>query len=455
MNSVVAVIGRKLSRLGGLALALALVPWLAQSPGLINEVRADEEQVGEVSEEAEARRTQRVPAMREQAFNRLSEAQEALDEGDTEEALRVLQRMSEQRGLNAYEAASMENMRAYIHFSQENYADAIRAYEAVLSYSPEVPLALELGTMYALGQLYFVQEDYEKAIEYLNQWFDLVETPSAQAYVFLAQAHYQLNNYREVIPAVQSAMELAERRGNEIRENWWLLKRAAYYELEDWDNVIAVLEVLVEKFPSRDYWVQLSGLQGQQGNEKEQIGAIWAAYIQGFLDREREILNLTGLLQQVGAPFWAAQILEAEIDSGVVEASYSNLRSLGQAWQISHNAGRAIDAYTRAAERSDDGEMHYRIAQLELDRDNCEASVQAANRALSRGGLDRPAQAHLVKGMCEYNLRRFEDAVATLGAGVRAARQDGNEQDERALAQWRQFVEREKQREEALARASG
>lgn len=449
MNRVVAVIARPLTRFSVLALVLCLVPWLGGS-GVVLSVQA---QQGDVSEEAEARRTQRVPAMREQAFNRLSEAQEALDEGEVQEALRVLERMGEQRGLNAYEAASMENMRAYIHFSQENYPDAIRAYEAVLSHAPEVPLALELGTMYALGQLYFVQEDYAKAIEYLDRWFELVETPSAQAYVFLAQAHYQLNDYREVIPAVQAAMDLAERRGDEVRENWWLLKRAAYYELEDWGKVIEVLEVLVEKFPSRDYWVQLSGLHGQQGNEKPQIAAIWAAYIQGYLDREREILNLTGLLQQEGAPFWAARVMEREIENGVVEASYSNLRSLGQAWQIAHNAGKAVDAYARAAERSDDGEMHYRIAQLELDRDNCEASIRASGRALSRGGLDRPAQAHLVKGMCEFNLRRFEAAMETLTAGLRAARRDQNEQDERALSQWRQYVEREKQREEQLARA--
>ncbi len=452
MQTLVAMMQRFVSRLVAVG-AMALLAAFGFGSGSFGIEQAHAQ--GEVSEAAEERRTQRVPAMREQAFNRLSEAQEALDEEDTRRALEVLQRMEGQRGLNAYEAASMWNMRAYIHFSQDNYPEAIRAYEMVLSFSPEVPLALELGTMYALGQLYFVQEDYRRAIEYLNRWFDLVETPSAQAYVFLAQAHYQLNDFREVIPPVRRAMEMARERGDEVRENWWLLKRAAYYELEDWDSVIEIMEVLVRDFPSKEYWVQLSGLYGQQERSREQIGAIWAAYIQGLLDEEREILNLTGLLQQAEAPYWAARILEREIENGTVEANRRNLQGLAQAWQMAQNVGEAIPVYHRAAELSDDGELHYRLAQLYLDRDDCENSIRAADRAIARGGVDRPAQIYLVKGMCQFNLNQFDAALATFGEGLRIARRDRVEQDINALSSWRTHVEREKQRQEQLARASG
>lgn len=435
--------------------ALLLLATTTGSGSLFGLEQARANEPGQASEAAEQRRTQRVPAMREQAFNRLSDAQEALDEGDTRKALEALSRMESQRGLNAYEAASMWNMRAYIHFSNEDYREAIRAYEKVLSFSPEVPLALELGTMYALGQLYFVQEDYRKAIEYLERWFDLVETPSTQSYIFLAQAHYQLNQFREVIPAVQSAMDLAKSRGDEVRENWWLLKRAAYYELEDFDKVIDILRVLVRDFPSRDYWVQLSGLYGQEGQSKKQIGAIWAAYIQGYLNQEREILNVTGLLQQEEAPYWAARIMEQAIEDEIVEPSRRNLQGLAQAWQMAQNLEKAIPVYHRAAELSDDGELHYRLAQLYLDRDDCENSIRAANRAISRGGVDRLPQVYLVKGMCQYNLTQYDDALSTFAEGLRIARRERSEQDINALGQWRTHVERERDRAQALARAAG
>ncbi len=450
MNNLLAGYVRPLSRFCAVLVFAAAAP-LVGGPGIFQLAQAQ----GEVSEEAEQRRTQRVPAMREQAFNRLSEAQEALDENDTAKALAVLDRMAGQRGLNAYEAASMWNMRAFIHFSSDDYERAIEAYERILTFSPEVPLALELGTMYALGQLYFVQENYRRAIEYLDRWFELVETPSANAYIFLAQAHYQLSDFRQVIPAVQQAMRIAEERGNEVRENWWLLKRAAYYELEDWNNVISILEVLVEKFPKKDYWVQLSGLYGQQEMSRQQIGTIWAAYMQGFLDQEREILNLTGLLQQVEAPYWAARILEREIENGLVEPTRRNLQSLGQAWQVAQDVDRAIPAYERAARLSDDGELDYRLAQLHLDRDDCEKSVAAAESAIRRGGLDRAGQVFLVKGMCHFNMGQFSESLSAFSDGLRVARRDNIEQDINALNQWRRHVEREQARQEQLARAEG
>lgn len=445
-----------LSRLGTRLALIGVMAVLGSFTGVVSGFSSALAQTpGGASEEAEQRRTQRVPAMREQAFNRLSEAQEALDDNNTRGALDALARLGEQRGLNAYEAASMENMRAYIYFSTDDYPRAIQAYEKVLSYAPEVPLALELGTMYALGQLYFVQEDYRRAIDYLNRWFDLVETPSTQAYVFLAQAYYQLSDFRNVIPPVQTAMDLARERGDEVRENWWLLMRAAYYEMENFARVIEILEILVRDFPSKDYWVQLSGLYGQEGQQKKQIGTIWSAYLQGFLDQEREILNVTGLLQQEEAPYWAARILEKAIEDGTVESNRRNLQGLAQAWQMAQNMDKAIPVYHRAAERADDGELHYRLAQLYLDRDDCDNSIRSADRAIAGGGVDRAGQIYLVKGMCEYNLARYEGALTTFGEGLRVARREGSQQDINALNQWRTHVEREKRRQEQLARASG
>lgn len=452
MNIGVALFSRWLGRFA----LIGVIAVLGSFTGVLQGVSSAQAQgAGGASEEAEERRTKRVPAMREQAFNKLSEAQEALDENNTAAALAALNEMAEQKGLNAYEAASMENMRAYIYFSSEDYQRAIQAYEKVLSYVPDVPLSLELGTMYALGQLYFVQEDYRKAIEYLNRWFDMVETPSTQAYVFLAQAYYQLSDFRNVIPSVQTAMDLARERGDEVKENWWLLMRAAYYELEDYDKVIEILEILVRDFPSKDYWVQLSGLYGQEGRQKKQIGAIWSAYVQGYLEQEREILNVAGLLQQEEAPYWAARIMEKAIEDEIVEPTRRNLQSLAQAWQMAQNLEKAIPVYQRAAALAEDGELHYRLAQLYLDRDDCDNSIRSAERAIAAGGLDRAGQAYLVKGMCEYNLARYDAALASFADGLRVARRDRAEQDISALNQWRSHVEREKRRQEQLARASG
>ena len=147
-------------------------------------------------------------ALREATYKRLAEAQELVDLKDYAGADQVLVDLLARRGLNAYEIASAYNMRAFVAFSNEDYPGAIAAYEGVLSQSPEIPEALEQSALYALGQLYFVREDYTKAINYLDRWFEVSENPGPQPYIFLAQAYYQLERYTKVPEIVQQAMDV-------------------------------------------------------------------------------------------------------------------------------------------------------------------------------------------------------------------------------------------------------
>jgi tetratricopeptide (TPR) repeat protein len=406
------------------------------------------------AEEKEERETRKTPALTEAAYKRLSEAQEHIDANEYQLALEVLDKMAESSRLNGYERASMYNMRAFVAFTIEDYPMAIEAYKNVLAQGEDIPVALELSTLYALGQLYFVREDYQQAITYLEQWFDAAQNPGPQPFVFLAQAYYQLNEFQRVPQIVQQAMDVARSRDQPVKENWWLLSRAAYYEMEDWDNVIGILEILVRDFPKKDYWVQLSGLYGQEGRVKDQIAAIWVAYIQGMLSREREILNVTGLMLQDEVPYWSARILERAMDDDIVEDSAKNLQQLAQAWQLSQEVDRAIPVYQAAARKSDEGELYYRLSQLYLDKDQCEDAIEAANNAFDKGGLKNEAQVYLVRGMCQFNLKRYQAALDSFSAGQRIARREEREVDLRSLTQWKRYVENEKNRDEELARSA-
>lgn len=407
------------------------------------------------AEEERKQETRKTPALTERAYKKLAEAQEFIDAKDYASALEVLRQMGEQRGMNAYELASKDNMRAFVAFSMEDYGLAIEAYEGVLSFRPEIPLALEQSALYALGQLNFVEEDYERALAYLDEWFLVAENPNPQAYIFKAQAMYQLQRYADIPPVVYQAMDSARAREQPIDENWWLLIRAAYYELEEWPKVLEILEILVAEFPKKDYWVQLSGIYGQEGMNKKQVASIWAAYMQGFLDQEREIMNVAGLLLQEEVPYFAATILERELESGVVEDTAKNLQMLGQAWQLAQETDRAIPVYQQAAAKSDEGELYFRLAQLYLDKDQCEDSVEAASNALDKGGLKNEAQVLLVKGMCQFELKEYAAAIETFSRGQRIARRDGFDTDLRALNNWKRYVENESARAQELARSAG
>ena len=73
---------------------------------------------------------------------------------------------------------------------------AIEAYVAVLK-QPNLPDGLRDSSLYALAQLYFIGEKYDKAIAVVQKWLAVVAEPSPEGYALLAQAYYQTQKFAE------------------------------------------------------------------------------------------------------------------------------------------------------------------------------------------------------------------------------------------------------------------
>ena len=403
-------------------------------------------QAAERREKSEVpKKTRKTPAMREQTYKRLAAVQELLEEKDYQGALESLAK-TRLKSMNAYEKGAIFNMRAYVYFSMEDFPQAIRAYEDVLREVPGIPEAMEQDALYSVGQLYFIEENYRKSIEYINKWFAVVTNPGPRPYIFLAQAYYQLRRFPEAITPVMTAIAIAKERGQRPKENWWLLLRAMYFELEDWDKVLDVLSTLVVEYPKKDYWVQLSGVLGQEGFEKEQVAALEVAWLQDWLTREREYLTLGGLFMQEQVPYRGARVLEEGFAREIIEPTARNLRMQAQAWQMAQEVDKAIPAYQKAAEASDDGDIAYRLSQLYMEKDDSANCLKYANMALRQGELRREEEVQLVKGMCQFNMDRLSDARDTFADCRRTARREENDGIARQCQMWISHVDRERTR---------
>jgi tetratricopeptide (TPR) repeat protein len=401
-------------------------------------------------------KTKKTPAMREKVYAVLSEAQTLLEEEeDSAGALSKLAQLEKMKDLNTYELAQMYTFYGYVYFQQENFPGAKRAYENVLAQDP--PDALAIQTLYALGQLSFVTEDYDDAVKYLNQWFAKADNPGPEPYVLLCQGMYQQGaalegaaadaKYREAIEPCKTAIALARERGQPVRENWWLLLRTFYYELEDFPNMLAVLEELITNYPKKDYWLQVSGVYGELGQESNQLAAYEVAYKQGFLTRGSELVTLAQLFLQAGVPYKAAKILEAGLEAGTIEDDVRNNRLLAQSWMLAAEDEKALDPLLRAAGQSSEGELDYRLAQTYFNLDRYDEAIDSARSALEKGNLKREDSVQVLLGMALYNEKRYNESKAAF----RKAREDSRSQQ--LAGQWITHVTQEQEREAELARA--
>ena len=393
--------------------------------------------------EAETRRT---PAMRERVYTRLAEAQECAEVDDVECAQQRLAQVREMDDLNSYETAQMWNFYAFIYFGQDNYREAIRAYEMVLE-QPELPLGMEQTTMYTLCQLYFQQERYDDSLAMLDRWFALSENPGADPYILRAQLFYSLQRFEEGIEPVLTAIGINQELGRAPQENWYRLLNVFYYELEEYENVIDVLRTMIEIWPKREYFVQLSAMYGQEGNDAAQIGLYEVVHEAGWLTRGNEFIQMAQLLLQADVPIRAAKILEAALDSGTVESNERNWRLLAQSWQLAQEDLKAVPALTRAAGLAEDGTLNVNLAQSYQNLYEWEDCAEAARDGIRKGDLRREDQAYMILGACLFELKEYSAA--------RTAFEDASE-DERSRGNarsWIQYVNAEESRDRELAAA--
>ena len=402
-------------------------------------------QGGEGSSAADAQ-TRRTPAMRERVYTRLAEAQECAEMDDIECAQQRLAQVREMDDLNSYETAQMWNFYAFIYFGQDNYREAIRAYEMVLQ-QPDLPLGMEQTTMYTLCQLYFQQERYEDSLAMLDRWFGVSEDPGAEPYVLRAQIFYSLQRYREGIEPVRTAIQINQELGREPQENWYRLLNVFYYELEDYPNVIDVLRTMIEIWPKREYFVQLSAMYGQEGNDAGQLALYQVAHEAGWLTRSNELVQMAQLLLQADVPVQAAKIIQAGLEDGTIESNERNWRLLAQSWQLAQDDPQAVPALTRAAGLAEDGTLDVSLAQSYQNLYEWDSCVDAAREGIRKGDLRREDQAYMILGACLFEQKEY---TAARNAFEEAAEDERSRNNARS---WIQYVNSEQARDEELAAA--
>ena len=417
---------------------------------------AQESGTENAEEQPETRR--RTPAMREQVYQRLADAQECaegtideeteevLEPPDMECAVELLERVRNMRGLNSYEVAQMWNFYAFIYFAQDAYDGAIRSYEMVLE-QEDLPLGMDTTTRFTLTQLYFQQERYQESLDMLARWFEIAVDPGPDPYILRAQLYYSMQQYQEGIEPVLTALELAEARGEELEENWYRLLNVFYYELEDYPNVIQVLRTIVESWPKEEYFIQLSAMYGSEENLAAQIALYELAYEAGWLEQSNEQVQMAQLLLGADAPVKAAKILEAGLASGDIESTEPNWRTLAQAWQLSQEDQKAIEPLRRAAALVEDGELNVRLAQSHQNLAQWDECVEAAREALQKGDLRRDDQANMILGACLFELKEYNPARVAFQLAAEDDRSSS------AAASWITYVNSEQSRDEQLAAA--
>lgn len=429
-----------------LSLAVLLVSDQAFDAGFVHVAHAQDAPKKE-------RETRKTPALRNNIYEKLAEAQVFAEAKQYTEAEAVLDDMldatSKKSKLNRYELANVYNTYAYLRYAVEDYNGALNYYQKVIDQRPDIPLALEINTLYTVAQLYFLQENWVKGIDTLNKWMSVTETPSTNAYVLLANGYFQLKDYDKSLANIQIAIDREEAAGKLPKEQWYNLARFIHFDRDNFREALNILEILIMYYPKKQYWVQASHLYGEEKDEARQLALLEATYEQNLLDRSQDIVLISQLYLQAEVPYPAARAMEKGLADDVVEKESKNYELAGVAWRQAQEVTKSLPMLEAAASKSEKGELYARLGNVYLDVDKNKEAVEALNRGLDKGGVKRPDQARLALGMAHFNLGDFN-------AARRAFREARKDKRARSYAdQWLKYISSEEKRLEELAKDMG
>ena len=388
-------------------------------------------------------KTKKAQAVSKQVYDRIQKAQEQIDAENYPSALKILGSLDASEKLTEYERQNVLNYIAYVQYSTDDIDGAMASYKRMLQIE-SIEEQIKKNTIYTLAQLSTMQENYQDALNYLNQWLPLEPNPQPDAFILIAQNLYQLNRYADMVEPIETAIRLAEEKGKQVKEDWYVLLNFAYFSQEDYQKVKEIQKIIIPKWPKKRYWFALAGAFTELGDDINLLTSYDAAHTQGMLQKESELVTMAQLYMQHEIPYKAGTLLESAMESGQVARDAKNYRILSQAWMLAQEDEKAIPALKEAARLSDEGELFLRLGNTHLNLGQYGECVAAIQNGVRKGGIKSPDNAQISLGMCLYNQQKYREAITAFREAGKTRR------SARVARQWINVIESDIKRNEQI-----
>ncbi len=388
--------------------------------------------------------TKRVPAMRNRVYAQLARAQGLADAGDKSAGFSVLDDVKARlNSLNSYERAMLFNFYGFMYYGNDDITLAINSFKQVIA-EKTIPGSLVISTYYSLSQLSMQQQKYSQALEYLTLWKNVnSKALTANQEMLFAQIYYQDKQFIDALIHIENAIYLVEEKNKLPKENWLILKRAAHFELDQPKQVTKVMEQLVRLYDKAQYWLQLSSMYGEIGEEDKQMAVMEAAYQAGYVTKPSDIMTLTQLYLFHGAPFKAADLLNEAIEQGTIIAQEKSLDLLSRAYLAAKEDKQAIRILKKVTQLVDGGKYDAMLAHIYLNNEQWQLAINFAGSAIAKSKHDSKTpylgNMYLAQGMANYNLQDFIPSLQAFASAQKYPK------IKKTAQQWAKYTQREQE----------
>ncbi|MBY6188636.1 hypothetical protein KUV89_18625 [Marinobacter hydrocarbonoclasticus] len=209
-----------------------------------------------------------------------------------------------------------------------------------------------------VADIHLMNEQFQPALSHY-QWIrdnGPAELVTADLHLRIAQSHFQLEQWAEVIPAAHAAVAL------EPSVAPYQMMLSAHQQLNQWPAALKVTAELIALEPDRlSWWRQRASVQLRLEDQEAALRTLALAEQNGLLDSEGDYRSLIQLFANRNIPELAARFMAAQLGQQIPD-TLDNRVQLARYWQMAQEWDTAQKAWGQAAELDET----YRVNQFEV-----------------------------------------------------------------------------------------
>ena len=350
---------------------------------------------------------------------------------DLEGAMKNLKAMLEWN-LSKYEKAVVYQFMGFVYVQQNDVDSAIEVFKKTVDFNI-LSNSQHQGTVFNLASLYGSQEKWDLAIDSLMEFFKFEQDPAAESYIMAGIAYFQKGQPLKALPYIH----IANQKAKKPKETWLQLELAILFINKRYDETVGIVKQLATYWPDKgQYWETMAGAYMEMQKDTDALAALNLGYKNNAIDKEETLENLARLSLFLEIPYQAAEIMQNNMDAGLVEKNEENLRLLLGAWTSAREFDQAIQIIDTLALMLNDGTLYIQKAMLLNEKGDWSGIKDAAAMALQDQELENPGDVYILRGMAQSELGEYEEAIDSFAQAIEVGT-DGNKKNAEA---WIEYV---------------
>lgn len=376
---------------------------------------------------AAAEAQQAVGGWRKEVAEKAQAAQEAGKTGNYTKAIGLLKEAKAKAPLSPQEEQGVNELMIWAASGAKDYGLLAATIEERLA-TGRVKGSDQVAKLDTLAKTYFTQRDYRKCADATERLIKARGAPTADDLVMLGQSQFLVKNYAAAAGTLEKAYPAARKAGKPVKVQVQVLEtlNASYFELKDEAKRIETLHQLMLVQPKVSVFEQLVSQY-----EKDRLDSV--AMINLFRLGERKNVmakdhygKYADAALDLVSPGEALKAIEKGMTVGGIPKDDRNNRLLTDAKQQLEAMRANIAQQEREAKAIADGDPDAKLATTYFTIGETAKAVEAAQRAIQKGKLNREDDLQMLLGVALYDQKKAKDAKAAFAAAAKANAKNAN-----------------------------